>query len=133
MSARLKSPATVVALVLLTAACWWAWLAWDETYQVDPVTGNASGPYEAWQVIGCVLSLVAVGSVAALLLPAWVVVGTMTVAFTAAWTATAQSQDETGLFMVGAMLVFVGMACASGVLVALVQAIAHRRRPRITS
>lgn len=133
MSARLKSPVTVVALALLTAACWWAWLAWDETYQIDPVTGNASGPYEAWQVIGCVLSLVVVGSVAALLLPAWVVVGTMTVAFTAAWTATAQSQDETGLFMVGAMLVFVGMACASGVLVALVQAIARRRRPRITS
>ncbi|MEO6020083.1 MAG: hypothetical protein ABIP45_07525 [Knoellia sp.] len=133
MSGRRQSAALVLVLALLTASCWWAWLAWDSTYQVDPITGNASGPYEAWQVIGCVLSLVAIGCVAALRLPAWVVITTMTVAFTAAWTATAQSQDETGLFMVGAVLVFVGMACASGILVALVQSIARRRRPRMTT
>ena len=133
MSEKLKIAVLVVVLALSTAACWWGWLAWDNTYQIDPLTGNESGPYEAWQVIGCVVSLVVIGSGAALLLPAWVVIVTMTLAFTAAWTATAQSQDETGLFMVGAVLVLVAMAGATGVLTFLVQAIARRRRARTAS
>jgi len=129
-SRRLTSPAIVAVLAVLTASCWWAWMAGDDTYQVDPATGAASGPYEAWQVVGCVLSLLVVASLAALVLPALVVIITMTLAFTAAWTGTARSQDDTGLFLVGALLVFGGMACATGVLVPLVQAVARHRRHR---
>jgi hypothetical protein len=39
----------------------------------------------------------------------------MTVAFTAAWTTTAASADETGLFVVGAVLVLLGLAAATAV------------------
>ncbi len=48
----------VPGLALLTAACWWGWLAWDHSYRHDPVTGVSSGPYEGWQVVGCVVSLI---------------------------------------------------------------------------
>lgn len=94
-------------LAVAAAACWWAWLAWDRTYQRDPVTGVASGPYEAWQVVGCVLCLVAVTVVATSRLPLWIVVPVVPMAFTAAWVLTAAPYDPTGLWAVGAVLVLV--------------------------
>lgn len=108
-----------VMLAFLAASCWWAWMAWDHSYQVDPATGETSGPYEAWQVIGCVLCLVLVGVVATMRLPVWIVVPIMTVGFTGAWSWTATGVDDSGLWLVGAVYVFVGMfvgtAMVSGV------------------
>lgn len=113
----------IVVLALLAASCWWVWMAWDHSYQVDPATGDASGPYAAWQVIGCVLSLVTVCVFATTRLSVWLVVPTMTVAFTGAWSWTAAGVDDTGLWLVGAVYVFVGMfvgtAMVSGVTAAL--------------
>lgn len=113
----------IVVLALLAASCWWGWMAWDRSYQVDPATGDASGPYEAWQVIGCVLSLVTVCVFATTRLPVWLVVPMMTVAFTGAWSWTAVGVDDSGLWLVGAVYVFVGMfvgtAMVSGVTAAL--------------
>ena len=37
--------------------CWAAWLGCDLHYDIDPVTGDASGPYERWQVVGSAVSL----------------------------------------------------------------------------
>lgn len=98
-----------VVLAFLAASCWWGWMAWDHSYQVDPAAGETSGPYEAWQVIGCVLCLVAVCVVGTVRLPVWLVVPIMTVAFTGAWSWTAAGVDSSGLWLVGAVFVLVGM------------------------
>ncbi|MBN9113445.1 MAG: hypothetical protein J0I34_32255 [Pseudonocardia sp.] len=109
--------AGIAALAVASAACWWAWAAGDTTYQVDAVTGTTSGPYAGWQIAGCVLSLIVVTAVAGARLPVWVVVPTVTAAFTAAWAATASS-DATGLWAVGAVMVacgtFLGAAFVAG-------------------
>jgi hypothetical protein len=103
----------VLGLAGSTVAVWWLWLGWDTEYQTDPVTGSASGPYEAWQVIGCVLSLGVIAVVGGLFLRPWIVVPTMTVPFTITWSWAAAVTDNSGLWAVGALLVFVGLASGS--------------------
>ncbi|WP_318241574.1 hypothetical protein [Cellulomonas avistercoris] len=116
-------------VVVLTAACWFAWLGWDTQYRTDPVTGDVTGPYEAWQVVGCVVSLVAVTVTAVRALGGRRAVATVAVAFTAAWVATQAPRDESGLWLVGALLVLLGTAAGVGV-VALVSGAGRRRRAR---
>ena len=127
MTTPLRSVAGAVALAGATVATWFAWLGRDSTYQVD-AAGHESGPYTAGQVAGCVLTL-AVLLVAAVLLrvPAPVAAGAMTIAFTGAWTLQAAASDDTGLFLVGAVLLFAGMAAGTAV-VALATAWFRRRR-----
>ena len=105
----------VLGLAASTVAAWWLWLGRDTGYQTDPVTGVTSGPYEAWQVVGCVLTLALLAIVGGLFLRPWFVAPTMTVAFTAAWSWAAAATDDTGLWAVGAFLVFVGLAVGSAV------------------
>lgn len=127
---------SIAALTLLTASCWLAWMAWDDSYYNDPATGTTSGPYQAWQVIGCVLCLIALGVGATIRLAAPLVVAVMSVTFTAAWSVTAASRDETGLWIVGAMLIFVGMLCGATVISGLTTAVLRARKTtdtRITS
>jgi hypothetical protein len=109
-----------VTLAVLSAAAWFAWMGWDTEYDVDPVTQSTSGPYRAWQVIGCGVTLLVL-LVGALLLrvPPVVACAAVTVAFTAAWTATAAATDDSGLFVVGAVLVFLGLAVATAVVSAV--------------
>lgn len=95
---------------------WWAWLGWDTEYQFDPSTQTYSGPYEAWQVIGCGLTFAAVAVAAALLLPPWLVTLVMPIAFTIAWSVRAAGSDDTGLWGVGAVLVLIGTAMSAAVL-----------------
>ncbi|UQX05432.1 hypothetical protein [Streptomyces sp. RerS4] len=47
---------TTAALAALAMALWAAWLGWDQHRDLHP-DGSSTGPYEAWQVIGLVLSL----------------------------------------------------------------------------
>ncbi len=123
----ISEPLGALLLAVLTAGSWAAWMAWDDEYTVDPVTQNSSGPYEPWQVIGCVLTLLAIGIGAALLLRPWTVIVTMTVAFTLAWSYTAASNDDSGLWFVGAVLVAGGMAAGSTVVTFVTQALARLR------
>jgi hypothetical protein len=105
-----------LGVAVLSAALWFAWMGWDTERDFDPVTQTSSGPYEAWQVVGCGVTLLLV-LVGALLLGVHPVVAgaAMTVAFTAAWTTTAAATDDSGLFVVGAVLVFLGLALATTV------------------
>ncbi|MEV1159926.1 hypothetical protein AB0J27_31455 [Micromonospora chokoriensis] len=103
----------VLFLAAATVGTWLLWLGWDNEYTVDAETGATSGPYEAWQVIGCVLTLVLLAALAGTRLSPWLVVPVMTVAFTAAWTWRAASTDDSGLWAVGAVLVLVGTAAGS--------------------
>jgi hypothetical protein len=130
MSSLMRSLVGAVVLAGATVFTWWAWLGRDTEYQID-ANGVASGPYTAGQVAGCVLTL-AVLLVAAVLLRVHPIAAAaaMTVAFTAAWTAQAAATDETGLFGVGAVLVFAGMAAGTSVVATLVAA-ARRRRPAV--
>lgn len=84
-------------------------MAWDQSYQVDLATGERSGPYEAWQVIGCALCLVVVCAIGTVRLPVWLVVPIVTLAFTGAWSWTAAGNDSSGLWVIGALFVLVGM------------------------
>jgi hypothetical protein len=120
----------LLALAGSTAAAWWLWLGRDTEYQTDPATGVTSGPYETWQVVGCVLSLAVLAFTAGLMLRPWIVVPTMAGAFTIAWS-TVAARDETGLWLVGAILVFVGLTFGSAVvssLAWLASTVLHRRR-----
>jgi hypothetical protein len=118
-----------LAVAVLSALLWFAWMGWDTQYQIDPVTQVASGPYEAWQVIGCVVSLLVllVGALLAGVRALWASAA-LTLAFTAAWTATAAADDETGLYGVGAILVLVGLSAGTAVVSLVVLGLRRRLR-----
>ena len=125
-----RATAGLLALAAATVFVWWAWLGRDTTMQLDPETGNYSGPYTTGQVAGAVLTLAALLVAAVLLrLPALPAAAVMTVAFTAAWTAQAAAEDETGLFLVGTILVLGGMAAGTTVVALLAAAFRRRRDP----
>lgn len=123
---RGRAAALAAVVALLAAACWFAWMGWDAEYQTDPVTGEVSGPYEAWQVLGCVLSLVLVTVPAVRVLGGRRAVLVVTAAFTVAWSIAPAATDESGLWLVGAILVLVGTAAGTS-LVALVVRLLRRR------
>lgn len=118
--AMTRSPRRTAALGALLAAVsagtWWAWLGWDHEYYTDPATGQAAGPYRPWQVVGCLLTLLAVAAIAHALLHPVVVGAAMTVGFAAGFASSAVPGDETGLALVGVFLVVIGMSFASAVL-----------------
>ncbi|GAA1582289.1 hypothetical protein [Actinoplanes couchii] len=122
--------AAAVLVAALSALAWFGWLGWDTEYQFDAATNSYSGPYEIWQVVGCGLSLV-------ILLVGALLAGTrevaaaaaLTVGFTVAWTIGAARTDQTGLFAVGAVMVFLGLAAASGLIAAIMFGIRDRRSP----
>ena len=103
----------LLAVAAATVATWWVWLGWDTEYDIDPVTQSASGPYEVWQVAGCVLCLGVIAVVGALALRPWLVPVAMTVPFTGAWSWSAASTDDSGLWFVGAVLLFAGLSVSS--------------------
>ena len=122
-----RAVAGLLALAAATVLAWWVWLGRDTEMYLDPRTGDYAGPYTTAQVAGAVLTLAALLVVAVLLrVPALPAAAVMTVAFTAAWTAQAAGEDETGLFLVGTILVLAGMAAGTSV-VALITA--RLRRP----
>ncbi|MEU1588152.1 hypothetical protein [Micromonospora sp. NPDC005710] len=103
----------VLFLAVATVGVWILWLGWDTEYTVDAQTGASSGPYEPWQVIGCVVTLALLAALAGTRLSPWLVAPVMTVAFTAAWSWRAASTDDSGLWVVGGILVLLGMAAGS--------------------
>ncbi|WP_175408587.1 hypothetical protein [Streptomyces sp. TRM64462] len=114
-------PFLVPAVAALAA--WAAWLGWDQHRDVQP-DDTTTGPYEAWQVIGLVLTLLApVYWAASRRHVAGAVLGTttgLTVAAYYDW-----SDDASGLFMVGVAMVMLGTLGATA---AVSAAIAFARR-----
>lgn len=105
--------ATFVLALLLGAAIWGAWLGWDRQYYLDPGSGTMQGPYRPVQVVGCGLTFLLVTAVlASRWRPVAVALGT-TAGFWIAWTVDAATQDETGLFLVGSMMLMVGLVSGS--------------------
>ncbi|MEU5903427.1 hypothetical protein ABZ780_03510 [Micromonospora sp. NPDC047467] len=117
-------------LAVATVGVWLLWLGWDTEYTVDPETNSTSGPYEPWQVIGCVVTLVLLAALAGMRLSPWLVAPVMTVAFTAAWSWQAASTDDSGLWAVGAVLMLIGMAAGSTAVSLAGRRIGRRRASR---
>jgi flagellar biosynthesis protein FliR len=121
---------SILVLAGVTLAVWAAWLGWDQHRDVQP-DGTTTGPYEAWQVIGLVLTLlVPVYWAASRRYIAGAVLG-ITVGLTVAayydW-----SDDSSGLFMVGVGMVMMGSLVATALVCAVI-ASAKRDGRRIGS
>lgn len=115
----------VLALVL-GAATYAAWLGWDTEYYFDEDIGAYQGPYTTAQVIGCALTF---GVVTVLLALCWrpaPVAAGMSLGFWALWTAQASTEDETGLFVVGSMLLLTGLVAGSALAAAIGRAVRAR-------
>lgn len=119
-------------LAVATAATWFAWLGWDDEYQVDPATGSSSGPYEAWQVIGCVITLLVLGLAVGVFVSPWLLAVVPPV-FTVVWTVDAAGSDDSGLFIVGAVLVLFGTSFGSAVVALVAIGLRALRRRRVPS
>ncbi|MEU1704038.1 hypothetical protein ABZ478_01360 [Streptomyces sp. NPDC005706] len=124
MSREPRKPALQLLWILVLAgvsmALWAAWLGWDQHRDVHP-DGSTTGPYEAWQVIGLVLTLLAPVCWAAFRdYVAAAVLGTsagLTAAAYYDW-----SDDSSGLFAVGVGLVMMGSLAATTVVSAVITA-----------
>lgn len=129
MRRRLPKPARLAPLLslhLVPVAAWAVWLGWDQHRDVQP-NGSVSGPYEAWQVVGLVLTLLAPVCLAAARGRARDAVLGTTAGLTAAswydW-----SDDSSGLFAIGVVTVAVVSAVLTSVSAALVARVTVRRR-----
>ncbi|MFI2363390.1 hypothetical protein [Promicromonospora sp. NPDC019610] len=124
---------TTLTVVVLTVVAWWIFLGRDTVQDVDPATGNVTGPYEAPQVIACVLALIALVVVGTLAAPAWVAVLAVAVPFTVAWSIQAGATDDSGLWAVGALLVLLGTLAGGAVVAVLTRLVERRRAARSTT
>ena len=111
---------------------WFAWLGWDhEYYQVD---GVAQGPYRAWQVLGCGLSISVAAVLAYLRVPSvwgiFVLAAAATIGFAFPWALNARSTDESGLWVVGLLLLLVGSGVGLVVVLTTTAVVSARRGPR---
>lgn len=116
-----------LAVVVLAVASWWAWMGWDSEYQVDPSTGVASGPYEAWQVVGSALCVVVLVAVATLALGRRTAVLATTLGYTLGWCVTSLPDDESGLAVVGEIMVLVGVGLGTTVVALVVDGLRRTR------
>lgn len=99
--------------LVLGAATHAAWLAWDNDYYYDAAVGTYQGPYRPAQVVGCALTF---GLVNALLAMRWrpvFVAAGASIGFWLLWTVQASTQDESGLFIVGSVLLLIGLFAGS--------------------
>lgn len=112
-------------LALIAAAAWFAWLGWDREYYM--VDGEQQGPYRAWQVVGCGLTIV----VASVLAQWWtrsgwaifVLAAAATLGFAIPWGVDAAMTDDSGLFVVGLVLLVIGAGAGLSVLLAVTYAV----------
>ena len=128
MTSVLRTLIGPLVVAAATVATWWVWLGRDTEYQID-ANGNTTGPYTTAQVAGCVLTMLVVLVVAVLAgVHPLAAAAAMTVAFTVAWTVQAAFTDDSGLFAVGAILVFAGTATGSTMVALLTRLLAGRKR-----
>ncbi|MEV7966961.1 hypothetical protein AB0O34_13390 [Sphaerisporangium sp. NPDC088356] len=100
-------------LAVATLVNYLAWLGWDQERDVGP-DGGVSGPYQAWQVAGLVIVLAVLAVTAG-----WrghPVIGTLAIGgvMWASWTVDAATSDDSGLWAVGALMLFPAVFCGVG-------------------
>ncbi|MBC2865670.1 hypothetical protein [Streptomyces mexicanus] len=115
----------------LSLVMWAVWLGWDQRPDIQP-DGTTTGPYQAWQVAGLVLTLLAATCWTALRGhgPA-AVLGTtagLTVASYWDW-----SDDASGLFVIGVGLVMLLTLAATAAVSAVCGAVTRGSRQHRTT
>ena len=130
--ARTLQPSAAVAFAVLGAGLWWGWFAWD-TVRGGDATGSQTGPYEAWQVAGCVVTWIGLGWLGMKVLRPLLLIPALPVGFTAAWILTAARSDDSGLWAVGAILVAGGTLAGNALLVWVLRSVARRQGQRARS
>ncbi len=117
-------------------------MGWDLYYDMDPVTGGASGPYQRWQVVGSALSLLVLVVIVGLSMKIQVAFGAyalIAVAYTVGFCVSAVVQGDLNpdmgadLWPLGAVFLLVGAGTgifAAGALVCLLRAAMARRSGR---
>lgn len=116
----IRQALSALIMAVIAGAAWAAWLGWDQHRDVG-ADGTETGPYEVWQVLALV---------ATLLLPVvWAasrdhvpgaVIGTtagLTIAAFIDW-----SDDASGLYGVGVMMLLLGSLAATTVVSTVVKA-----------
>ncbi|MBT2402071.1 MULTISPECIES: hypothetical protein [unclassified Streptomyces] len=120
------NPTPFLLLFLVPVAAWAAWLGWDQRRDVHP-DGSVTGPYEAWQVIGLVLTLLApVYWAASRRHVTGAVLGTT--AGLAAATYYDWSDDSSGLFVIGVGMVMTASLVVTFALSALIASVTRDGR-----
>lgn len=103
---------TLKATVMLVAASslnYWGWLGWDRYKDLQP-NGGETGPWQAWQIIGCVVVLTAIVAYAARLGHPRLAVAVTTLTTTLSFSITGMTDPyNDGLWGVGAVLIL--LAC----------------------
>ncbi len=124
---RSRLTAATFAVALFAALMWLAWLGWDDDYYT--VDGVQQGPYRAWQVVGCGPSI-CVGAVAALVWArrgAVLLAAAATVGFAVPWAVYAASTDDSGLWLVGLVMLLGGAFVGLVVVLTVCEAVLRRR------
>lgn len=113
----------LLAVALASAASWFAWLGWETGYRTLP-DGSVEGPYSTAQVLACGVTVVMVVVAGCLAMRcsrggSAAVIACATGAFALMWARDASSQDPTGLWGVGLILLVFGMGVGLTVVAAL--------------
>jgi len=87
-----------------------AFLAWDRSKDLDPVTGSESGPYDTWQVVGSTLALGLLAVVGGRARRAWSSAAAITAGFTVTWAVSAATgpAEDADLWPIGAVATGIG-------------------------
>jgi hypothetical protein len=109
-----------VSLGVLAALCWWGWFTWQSDGDSD---------YQVWQGASCVLSLLALGIAAPVVVRPGAAIFAMTFGFTLAVAIDWVPDDVTGLAGVGVGLPGFGMALGSCLVILLADAVWRRAKP----
>lgn len=95
-----------LALAAVSVAAWWTWCG---RYALP----DSPAPYAPWQVAGCAATLLGAAALTAWRGRPWLPLAVMPASVTGAWAATAAAADDSGLWPVGAVLVFLGATLAA--------------------
>lgn len=121
--------ALLLVAAALGAAVWAAWLGWDRSYYTD-ASGQRAGPYTATQVIGCAATVGVVTAVLGALRNPFIAAGGVTLGFWLVWTVDAATQDDSGLFAVGSVLLLLGLVAGTSLAASIGYAAGAARRRR---
>ncbi|MET9734206.1 hypothetical protein ABZZ79_27250 [Streptomyces sp. NPDC006458] len=123
-----REPMVGLVLAGVAAVAWAGWLGWDQQRDVQ-ADGSTTGPYQAWQVIGLVLTLLGplywaasrrhIGAAVA-----GIPLG-LTVCAYVDW-----SDDASGLFVIGVGMVLLGSLAATAAVTAVAARAGRATAPR---